>query len=390
MLNVATPLRVRPACDLTPCEVTWPWQYWLAAGKPTLLDGDPGLGKSLITLDLCARLSTGRPMPDGSPGPGRPLNCLVLNAEDGVEDTIHRRLQALGADANRVFVVERDELDWAEPIRLPSQLGALETVIARYEAKLVVIDPIVAFLEPRIQINNDQSVRQALYPLHQLAARYQCAPLMTRHLNKANDCRARYRGGGSIGFQGACRCTWLVERDPEQPGSYVLAQVKNNLASRQGSLGYTLSAPYTGSATSSRGPSDTGSSPPPLTLTWTGPSPWSADQLLAGPPRAPALGQQEKAREFLADFLVNGPRTAREIWEASRPLGLSKPTLHRAKDDLDIEHVLVGNGKEHRSYWKLPGQQFPDDVPPEDVIPSLDRWLKPLIKRYPPPTPLDE
>jgi hypothetical protein len=130
MLNLSTPLRVRPACELNPCDVTWPWQYWLAAGKPTLLDGDPGLGKSLITLDLCARLSTGRPMPDGSPGPGRPVNCLVLNAEDGVEDTIHLRLRALGADENRVIVVERDELDWAEPIRLPSQLGALETVIA--------------------------------------------------------------------------------------------------------------------------------------------------------------------------------------------------------------------------------------------------------------------
>src|SRR5262249_36293309 len=153
---------------------------------------DPGLGKSLITLDLCARLSTGRPMPDGSPGPGEPVNCLILNAEDGVEDTINHRLEALGADRDRVFVVEREEIDWAEPTRLPSQLGALEQVIESYEAKLVVIDPIMAFLEPRIQISNDQSVRQALYPLQRVAALHDCAVLLVRHLNKTNDWRARY------------------------------------------------------------------------------------------------------------------------------------------------------------------------------------------------------
>src|SRR6266481_4702369 len=123
------PVRVRPVSEFVCGSVEWLWSNWLPQGKLVILDGDPGLGKSLITLDLCARLSTGRSMPDGSPGPG-PMNTLVLNAEDGAEDTINQRLQALGADRKRVFVVERDELDWTEPIRLPSQIDALAQVAA--------------------------------------------------------------------------------------------------------------------------------------------------------------------------------------------------------------------------------------------------------------------
>src|SRR5436305_5388113 len=91
------PSRLRPASQLAPGPVSWLWPGRLALGKLAILDGDPGLGKSLSTLDLCARLSTGRPFPDGSPGPG-PANSLILNGEDGAEDTIVPRLQALGAD----------------------------------------------------------------------------------------------------------------------------------------------------------------------------------------------------------------------------------------------------------------------------------------------------
>jgi hypothetical protein len=90
-------LHARPISQLTPRPVTWLWLNQLALGKLAILDGDPGLGKSLLTLDLCARLSTGRPFPDGSPGPGV-SNALVLNAEDSAADTIRPRLQALGAD----------------------------------------------------------------------------------------------------------------------------------------------------------------------------------------------------------------------------------------------------------------------------------------------------
>ncbi len=374
-------LRVRAASELMPRSVDWLWSSWLPQGKLAILDGDPGLGKSLITLDLCARLSTGRPMPDGSPGPG-PVNTLVLNAEDGAEDTINQRLEALGADRDRVFVVDRDEMDWTEPVRLPSQIGALEKVAANRQTRLVVIDPILAFLEPCIQINNDQSVRRALFPLHQLATRLGCVVLLVRHLNKQNDGRARYRGCGSIGFQGACRCTWLVGRDPEHPERSVLAQVKNNLAAVQGSLAYTVSV-QPGSAEGGRAG--------PVKLNWLGSSSWGADHLLAVPLRdSSALFQNEKARQFLEDFLVLEPRLVREIWEAGLAQGLSERTLRRAKGDLKIRTIRVGKGREHHAYWGFKDQPLPDGIPPEDVPPDLSPWLDPLIEAYPQRTPLED
>ena len=103
--NTDPSVRVQPVSQLAPRPVEWLWPGRLALGKLAILDGDPGLGKSLVTLDLCARLSTGRAFPDGSPGPG-PGSAIVLNGEDG-EDTIRPRLQALGADLDRVFEIGR-------------------------------------------------------------------------------------------------------------------------------------------------------------------------------------------------------------------------------------------------------------------------------------------
>ena len=97
---------ILPVSQLTPRSVTWLWPGRLALGKLAIVDGDPGVGKSLVTLDLCARLSTGRPFPDGSPGPSAG-NCIVLNGEDDEEDTTRPRLEALGTDLDRVFVLHR-------------------------------------------------------------------------------------------------------------------------------------------------------------------------------------------------------------------------------------------------------------------------------------------
>src|SRR5438045_2957768 len=105
--------------------IDWLWLYRLALGKPALLEGDPGQGKSLITLDLCARVTTGRPMPDGSAGLG-PANVILLNAEDNLEDTVRPRLVALGADLDRVYPATRLTGRFDEPLRFPSCAPALD------------------------------------------------------------------------------------------------------------------------------------------------------------------------------------------------------------------------------------------------------------------------
>jgi hypothetical protein len=345
--------------------VSWLWPQRLPLGKLVILDGDPDLGKSLLALDLCARLSTGRPFPDGGPGPG-PANALVLSAEDNAGDTIVPRLQRLGADLQRVFVWQRqrDDEDW--PWHFPADAGRLDDALGQTDARLAVIDPIMAFLDDSVLCASDQSVRRALAPLMHLADKYCCTLLMQRHLNKQGGGRALYRGLGSIAFVAACRFARLVGRDPLVPGRCVLAQVRNSLAGPQPSLAYRLTS--------------TDGAPP--TVDWLGTSPVSADELLAGAARREHEAR-DKAAAFLEQFLAGGPRTSHDIWEAAQKAGLSARTLQRTKPGLDIRCRRVYSDRKPVSYWLLPGQALPTDS-------GLARWLAELEKQFPRPTPLDE
>jgi len=150
--------------------VSWLWPGFLPGGKLTVLDGDPDLGKSLIALDLCARLSTGRPFPDGQAGAG-PANALVLSAEDAAADTVVPRLQAAGADMQRVFVWNRQRADEEWPWRFPAQVAKLDEALARTDARLAVIDPIMAFLDSSVLCSSDPSVRRLLQAARALRAR---------------------------------------------------------------------------------------------------------------------------------------------------------------------------------------------------------------------------
>ncbi len=281
--------------------VSWLWPDTLSLGNIAILDGDPDLGKSLLALDLCARLSTGRPFPDGRPGRG-PANSLVLSAEDQAAETIVPRLQRLGADLTRVAVWQRERNDEAWPWRFPADLGRLDDALAQTDARFAVIDPIMAFLDDSVLCASDQSVRRALSPLMQLADKHRCAVLMHRHLNKQGGSQAAYRGLGSIAFVAACRSALLVARDPLAPGRCVLAQVRNSHARLQPSLSYQITAAD-------------GEMP---ALEWLGPSPLAANQLLAGAART-AYGPREQAAAFLEQFLAAGPRSAGTL--GGRPQG---------------------------------------------------------------------
>jgi putative DNA primase/helicase len=353
--------------DLRPEPVRWLWPGRLALGKLALLEGDPGLGKSLVTLDFCARLSRGRPLPDGSATPG-PANAVVLNAEDGAADTVRSRLAALGADLDRVFVPAALEAG-GESLRLPSQLARLEEALNSTGARLAVIDPLLAFLDRSVAAGNDQSIRQALMPLAGLAARLDCAVLLVRHLNKRGGQHAVYRGGGAIGLLGACRSAWLVGRDPGHAGQCVLAQVKNNLAPPQASLAYRVEEQGDGVAC----------------LSWLGASPWSAEQLLSGQPHGSAEAQ---ARAFLLLALEGGPRPVREVRAEARRQGLPAGALRRASEELAVTSRRVTRGGRRESYWLLPGQELAERAWPP--VPDPWPWLALLRERYPAAAPLDE
>jgi hypothetical protein len=212
-----------------------------------------------------------------------------------------------------------------------------------------------------------------LYPLRRLAEKHGCAILLVRHLNKRGGSRAIYRGGGSIAFVGTCRSGWLIARDPCQPERCILVQMKHNLAAAQPSLAYRITTQENG---------------PPL-LSWLGTSAWTADQLLSSGGGVDAT-QRDRASDFLATFLADGPRTSRDIWSAALEQDVAKRTIERAKVELDIRSMVVGSGPNRRSYWLLPGQSLPENVTPNDAETDLEPWLAPLREQFPPATPLDD
>jgi hypothetical protein len=372
MSTLNNSLCVRPVSSLTPSPIAWLWPLRFGLGKVILLDGDPGLGKSLVALDFCARLSAGQHFPC-STAPVEPANSLVINGEDGQNDSIAPRLEALGANLNRVFVLHREGAGNLV-LRLPSNIEDLDGCLKQTAAKLLVIDPVVAFLDANIQVASDAGIRQALAPLAELARKHNCVILLIRHLNKTASHHAMYRGGGSIGFQGACRSSWLLVADPLDGSCRVLAQVKNNDAPKQPSL--LLQVVVAAGVTP--------------TLRWLGEHPWTADQLLragAHPPKvAVAL---ERAKRFVLDFLQSGPRTSREIWQAGKLQKLTPWTLRKAREELAIAFKSLYVDGERTTYWLLPGQKLAPEVAANCAELDLEPWLAPQRERFPPPCPLD-
>jgi hypothetical protein len=362
---------VQPVSQLTAQSVSWLWQGRLAVGRTSIGDGDPEIGKSLVTLDLSARVSTGRPFPDGTGG-GEPRNVVILNGEDTEEDSVAPRLRALGADLDRVFVFKKEYLDQVGPLCLPTHSLVLERAVRETRAALAILDPLTAFLHPSVQISVDTSVRRALAPLRTLARCHGCHVMAVRHLNKSGHFRSMYRGGGSIGILAACRSAFLFARDPFDPLCVVMAHLKNNDAPRAPSLTYRIVAHGSGF---------------PI-VEWLGESPHTADQLLAFAGRKPALpGARDRARDFLFAFLDEGPKTTLEIWPAATRIGLSKRTLQHVSRKMKIRAETVWNGTRTVTYWLLENQQLPPGIVPPK--PSLEPWLAPLREKYP-TTPLDD
>ncbi len=226
-------------------QIEWLWQGRIPLGKITILEGDPGVGKSLIALNIAACVSAGHPMPDGTPGIQG--GVILIAPEDGAADTIKPRLEAVGGDLTQVLLLDTMEIFdvkrmgiFDDPFSLPRDLQDLEIIIKRRNAKLVVLDPLMAVLGREVSASNDQGIREVLTPLAQLAERTKCAILIIRHLNKGNSPNSLYRGAGSIGIIGAARMGLIVVRDPNDEQRCILATTKNNLSKHASHLLYQI------------------------------------------------------------------------------------------------------------------------------------------------------
>ncbi len=226
-------------------QIEWLWHGRIPLGKITILDGDPGMGKSLIAISIAARVSAGHPMPDGTPGIQG--GVILIAPEDSVADTIKPRMEAAGGDPSQVLMLNTNEtLDLKRmgmfdyPFSLSRDMQDLEMTIKRRKAKLVVLDPLMAVLGRDVSASSDQDIREVLTPLAELAECTQCAILIIRHLNKGASSNPLYRGTGSIGIIGAARMGLIVVRDPNNEHQCILATTKNNLSKHANHLIYQI------------------------------------------------------------------------------------------------------------------------------------------------------
>jgi hypothetical protein len=333
--------------SVEPEEVSWLWPSWLALGKLALVDGDPGLGKSAMTLDLAARVSAGIAFPDGAEC--EPAGVVLLSAEDGLADTIRPRLDAAGADTSKILALATvpDENGHDRLLSIPEDLALIEKGIRRVGARLVVIDPLMAFLSGDTNSHRDQDVRRALAPLAGLAERTGTAVLVVRHLNKAAANNPLYRGGGSIGIIGAARMAYVVGKDPQDENRRVLAPTKNNLAMPPASLMFGLEEAESGS----------------VSVDWLGNSEVSAKDLLATPQDREHADARGEAVEFLEEILSGGPVPAAQVKEEAEDAAISERTLARAKKTLRVmSYREGGTGSRGKGQWlwKLPGVDLID------------------------------
>lgn len=334
-------LVAEPLSRVRPDHLRWLWEPYLPRGKLAVLDGDPGVGKSLLTLDLAARLSRGGTLPGGTTAE-RPHTVLFLSAEDAAADTTRPRAEAAGADLDRLSVVTAPG---GAPLRFPAHLPQLGELVAATRADLVVIDPVMAFLPPEVASGLDQCVRQVLTPLAALAERTDCAVLLVRHLSKKASSWAVRRGQGSMGIVAACRTGLLAARHPADPFLGVLAVTKSNVAGAVPSLGYRIAGTPSGQPV----------------VEWVEEIDLSANAL-GQSPTAP-LRTRDRATAWLQTLLANGPRTATEVYAAAGGAGIPERTLNRAKAELRVQSHKVQHADRAEWYWYDPCAAWPADAP---------------------------
>ena len=340
----------RRLSEVEPDELDWLGLERVPLGKLTLLAGDPGLGKSFLTLDMAARVSRGEPWPD-DPATLQPVGSVILfSAEDDLADTIRPRLDKADADVSRIMAVEGVQWSDAEHdesgvrhFSLENDLPRLEELITENPGtRLVVIDPISAFCG-RTDSHKNSEVRALLSPLAQLASKHSVAVVAVTHLSKSMNNKAVYRAMGSLAFAAAARAVWAVTKAQNDPDRRLLLPVKMNLSPNETGLAYSI---INGRVEWE---------PDPVQLT--------AEDAFAAEIENVGNGkgqERREAAEFLREELANGPRPSKEIIGDAKERGISVKTLRRAYKDMSGKPQK--NGMTGGWEWGLPSEDAHEDA----------------------------
>ena len=324
--------------DIKPRKLIWIWKPYIPLGKLTILRGDPGCGKTSFALQLAALYSRLDVLPgqtEDDIGKDTTVggNVLFITAEDDLDDSVHPRLIAANANMDQIFSVEEGDKEgpftFADPI--------FEELIEMAKPRLVIVDPIQAFIGAGVDGHRANEIRPIMAHLRKLARKHLCAIVLIEHLNKNTGGKPLYRGLGSIDTTAAVRSIMMLGSDENNPTEKGAVHIKSNVGQLGPVVGFSIT--------------DDG-------FKWNPDSTITKEAIFGMARNGDVNGQSniDKACEFLTEVLKEDARTAKDLQVMAETYGISQSSLRRAREKLGIKSVRgTGNGNDIVYYWHLPG-----------------------------------
>jgi len=315
---------IRPFAEVPDEKLEWLWYPYIC------LDGDPGDGKSQFAFWLVSEVSRGRALPNGKTMP--PANCFLFNFEDLAGGVIKPRLEANGADLDRVFIQTRT-------FKLTPELADwLDGEIGRVDARLVILDPIQAFITGDVDASNNVDVREFMERLKDIAERRRCAIIVVRHFGKGQHDKAMKKGIGATDFVGISRNQFGLARRRDDVRGFIVFHMKTNFE-RGDAMLFTM-----GDADGRKGQQPK--------IGFDRFEKIDVDAFFSEKPstRGPEQDEREVAKQFLLDELTDGPKPASRLKSKAEARAISASTLDRARKELGI--ITAKEGKIW--FWMLP------------------------------------
>lgn len=306
-------------------EVDWLWYPYIPFGKLTIIQGNPGEGKTFFAMQLAAACTNRKFLPQMEPF--EPFNMIFQTAEDGLGDTVKPRLLSAEADLERVLVID----DADNPLTLADE--RIENAIRENNARLVIIDPLQAFLGANVDMNRANEVRPIFRRLAEVAQSTNCAIVMIGHLNKASGSQSTYRGLGSIDITAVVRSLLFIGKVRSDPTTRVIVHEKSSLAPPGQSLAFSLG--------DEKG------------FRWIGAYDISAEDLLAGGEGSKTELKQEQAVKLIEEFLSEGRKVSiAEINKEATERGISERTVRLARNSMGDKIASERQGKDWWIWFK--------------------------------------
>lgn len=305
--------------DVEVKEVEWLWKPYIPCGKITIIQGDPGEGKTTMILAVASSLTIGSSLP--LIGDLDISKVIYQTAEDGLGDTIKPRLLSTGADCSNIIVIDESDKE------LTLSDERIEKAIVETGAKLVIIDPLQAYLGAKVDMHRANEIRPIFKNLASVAEKTGCAIVIIGHMNKSGGSKGMYRGLGSIDISAAARSVLVVGRVKDDPNIRIMAQIKSSLAPEGKPIAFELDE-------------ENG-------FSWLGEYDIDIDSLLSGTSSAGSV--LSKAEDLIKEVLADGTKSSDYIFAKGKENNVSQRTLKTAKKNLNIKSIKTKDGWQ----WKI-------------------------------------